>query len=368
MIIDLNECSYPVEFEKSALENTIKEILNDGEQLIIIIDENIFQTAVKLFPPLNDLKNKEIIKLPSRKESKTTFTLLKILSHLELINFPRSGTIIAIGGGVIGDISGLAASLWYRGCNLIHVPSTLLAAVDSCVGGKTALNFRNTINAIGTYYHPKKIIISTELLHNLPKRELSSGMAEVIKYTVIGNKELLDLINSVEFSDLKRDNILKKIIQLSLNQKANFVRNDIKESGKRLFLNLGHTIGHAIEVSSIYSGYEQLRHGEAVALGLVAVSHISTKLNKLENKSIDSLSELLRKYNLPVYLKPTHEFNFNHTQLVKECIEATFRDKKRTKSNLRLILPINNAENCEIYESSSDSLIEFGIRSVVKDS
>ena len=204
---------------------------------------------------------------------------MKILSQLDSVNFPRSGTIIAIGGGVIGDICGLAASLWYRGCNLIHVPSTLLAAVDSCVGGKTALNFGKTINAVGTYHHPTKIIISTELLQCLPDREISSGMAEVIKYTVIGNQKLLNLLDETDFANLENDDILKSIIQLSLAQKAEFVSGDIREGGKRLFLNLGHTIGHAIEISSIHKGHEQLRH-EGVALGLIAIAHVSLKLNK----------------------------------------------------------------------------------------
>ena len=367
MIIDLKDSRYPVLFESESLSNTVRELINSKENFLVIIDEAVYESTVKICPQIADINEMQIMQIAARKESKTAFSLMKILSRLEAVNFPRSGTIIAIGGGVIGDVCGLAASLWYRGCNLIHVPTTLLAAVDSCVGGKTALNFGNTINAIGTYYHPTKIIISSELLKCLPEREISSGMAEVIKYTIIGNSELLNLINDIEFSDLRNDKILQSIIELSLKQKALYVTDDIQEAGKRLFLNLGHTIGHALEISSIYNGQEQLRHGEGVALGLIAISHISQKLRKLDQSALDRIYKLVEKFKLPTYLKPSSNFDFDHAKFTEKCVAASFRDKKRTKSNLRLILPIANAEKCEIYESSSYELIKYGVRAVVRE-
>ncbi|MDA9937690.1 3-dehydroquinate synthase [bacterium] len=366
MKIDLMDATYPVNFEVNQISVTIQELLSNNDQMIVVIDEAIYNSVASLYPIIQELPSNQLFFLPARKESKTVFILMKILSHLETLNFARSGTIIAIGGGVIGDICGLAASLWYRGCNLIHVPTTLLAAVDSCLGGKTAINFGKTINALGSYYHPNQIIICDQILRQLPDRELSSGMAEVIKYTIIGNPTLYRLISKNSLSTLRDDKLLGEIIKLSLSQKSDFVSGDIKENGKRLFLNLGHTIGHAIEINSIYDGKEQLRHGEGVALGLIAIAHISYRLQKLSEEGLQRIYKLLRLYQLPTSLTPSAKYDFNVDELIEKCTLAAFRDKKRTKSQLRLILPVGKGDVCEMYETSSRELIRHGVSSVIR--
>ena len=176
--INLGVASYNVQIGSKLISTLVAELLIDKNQSVVIIDEvvsDLIKNRCENFDELN------LIEIKAKKESKTLATLTDIISKIELLNLPRSTKFIAIGGGIIGDIAGLIASLWYRGCELIHVPTTLLAAVDSCIGGKTAINLNTTINAIGTYYHPSKIIIDTDLLKNLPSRELKSGLAEVIK-------------------------------------------------------------------------------------------------------------------------------------------------------------------------------------------
>jgi 3-dehydroquinate synthase len=366
MKINLIEAAYPVAIGSGEIEVYFKKLSSENNQNITIIDEKIYSSVIELAPSILLQNDNNIIKINAGKESKTVLTLVSILEKFEAINLSRSGTVVALGGGVIGDIAGLAASLWYRGCNLVHIPSTLLSAVDSCVGGKTAINFGKTINAIGSYYHPSKIIIDTELLQKLPAREWSSGMAEVIKYTVLGNDKLSDIIAKLDIDAVAQGKSLTEIISLSLSQKAHYVCGDIKESSKRLFLNLGHTMGHAFEINTVINGSEKLRHGEGVALGLMAVSHIAYKLNKLEQQGLNSISNLLKKYDLPIDMAPQEEFGIPSDLFIKDCVKSTFSDKKRTKSHLRLILPTGNGNSCEIYETDSRELIKFGIESVLR--
>lgn len=366
MEIDLIEATYPVAIGPGEIENYFKQLVSQNNQNIIIVDEQIYSSIVELAPSISLLNSSNIIKIGARKESKTVLALVSILERFETINLPRTGTVVALGGGVIGDIAGLAASLWYRGCNLVHIPSTLLSAVDSCVGGKTAINFGKTINAIGSYYHPTKIIIDTKLLQKLPTREWSSGMAEVIKYTVLGNARLSDIVAKSDVSIVSKEKSLTEIITLSLKQKAHYVRGDIKEGSKRLFLNLGHTMGHAFEINTVINGSEKLRHGEGVALGLMAVSHIAYKLGKLELQGLKNISNLLKRFNLPIDMAPEEEFGMPSGHFIKNCVDSTFRDKKRTESHLRLILPVNFGDSCEIYETDSRELIRFGIESVLR--
>jgi len=366
MKIDLIEAAYPVVIGPGEIEIYFKQLASENNQNITIIDEKIYSSIVELAPSISLLHDSNIIKISAGKESKTVLTLVSILERFEMINLSRSGTVVALGGGVIGDIAGLAASLWYRGCNLVHIPSTLLSAVDSCVGGKTAINFGKTINAIGSYYHPTKIIIDTTLLQKLPTREWSSGMAEVIKYTVLGNDKLSDIIAKLDILTVAQEKTLTEIITLSLSQKAHYVRGDIKEGSKRLFLNLGHTMGHAFEINTIINGSEKLRHGEGVALGLMAASHIAYKLRKLELQGLNNISNRLKQYNLPTDMAPEEQFGIPSDLFIKDCVGSTFRDKKRTKSHLRLILPIGYGDSCEIYETNSRDLIRFGIESVLR--
>lgn len=362
MQIDLKECTVEVTFSQDNLNSFFADRL---EKKLIIVDNLVLPNLSILAPNINAVEADELLLLPGRKESKTIRVLLKIFEILERVNFPRSGTIVAIGGGVIGDIAGLAASLWYRGCNLVHIPTTLLAAVDSCLGGKTAVNFGKTINALGSYHHASNVIIEPKLFSTLTARDLRSGMAEVVKYTVLGNKNLSSYIGELKIEDLRNEKHLSKIIEMSLSQKARYVEGDVKERNKRLYLNLGHTLGHALEISTIIDGTERLRHGEGVSLGLMAVSNIALKLGKLHKNGLKSVESKLQRFGLPTKFDPTNTCGLEKSDFIKICTHAAFRDKKRSKNRLKLIIPVDYAEGCEIFETQDASLISYGLSSIL---
>ena len=361
--INLGVASYNVQIGSKLISTLVAELLIDKNQSVVIIDEvvsDLIKNRCENFDELN------LIEIKAKKESKTLATLTDIISKIELLNLPRSTKFIAIGGGIIGDIAGLIASLWYRGCELIHVPTTLLAAVDSCIGGKTAINLNTTINAIGTYYHPSKIIIDTDLLKNLPSRELKSGLAEVIKYSILGNTKISGLLKTHDYSELVKIEKLKEIIKLCLRQKEQFVRGDIKEKSKRLLLNLGHTIGHAFEINSIVDGTEQLRHGEGVALGITAISKIAVEVELLCPNEFQKIRSLIKKFGLP-NTTSAELFSCDRSYLIEKCVNSTFNDKKRTTNSLRLILPTSSTGICKIYHTNSKKLIRSGIDFVLEN-
>jgi 3-dehydroquinate synthase len=364
MHVDLGVAEYDIDIGSGLISSFIKELEKDPDNNLIVIDKAVAHHIKKNIGSLDELN---VIELTAGKESKTFFALTNIFSTMEKLNIPRSGRIIAIGGGVIGDVAGLAASLWYRGCNLIHVPTTLIASVDSCLGGKTAINFNTTINAIGNYHHPSKIIIDTDLIKNLPDRELKSGLGEVIKYSVLGNSKITKILNDYSYDEIIRVENLRKIIELCLQQKAEFVLGDIQEQNKRLLLNLGHTIGHAFEVNSIVDGTEQLRHGEGVALGIVAISKVALEAGVLQAKDLEKISSLVKKFGLPTIVSP-ELFACNRELLIEKCVLSAFKDKKRTGSELRLILPTSSSGECKIFPTDSKELVQSGIEYVIEES
>ena len=360
--IDLGDVTCQVEIGSNTIINLFSTLQKNKNDILIIIDKNIAEIYCKKLKYFYDFN---LVILNGGKENKSFLTLKKIFSKLDKLNFPRSGKIVAIGGGVIGDIAGLAASLWYRGCQLVHVPTTLLSSVDSCIGGKTALNFKSTINAIGSYYHPSRVVIDTKLLSKLPKRELKSGFAEIIKYSILGDKLITNKLYEIKKSDLINIDDLEDIIKLCLLRKAKFVKWDIQEKNKRLLLNLGHTIGHALEINSIVNGKEQLRHGEGVALGIVAISKIATEVGKLSKTDFQKIINLIKKFDLPINISAML-FKCERKVLIKKCVDSVFRDKKRTSKFLRLILPMSSSGSCEIYQTDSTELIRSAIEYVIK--
>jgi 3-dehydroquinate synthetase len=332
-----------------------------SSNFIIIVDEYIWKLRLNVFERLLNNSAFHIYKVPGEKNNKSLYAAMKIFEFLEEKNISRDSTIVAIGGGVVGDLAGFVASCWYRGVDLIHIPTTLLAAVDSCVGGKTAINFRSTVNAVGTYHHPKAILIDLGLLMHLPLREISSGFGEIIKYSCINISDINNLLDIGNIYDLK---YLSKLIELSLKEKEKLVRDDIKESANRLFLNFGHTVGHAIEFSTVYNGKETLRHGEGVALGMLAIFKICIKLGYLVDSDLDKLKLKLLKYNLPVLFN-SFDLGASRDSLVARIVELCFKDKKRSKGYLRLIL-VNERSQPFIYKTADRDLIEFGVREVIK--
>ena len=360
--IDLGSVEYSVKIADNIftkLDDYLLQTKPTGD-LVFIVDAFIQE---KYFPRNASIRKKRgyfFYALPGKKNSKSFYTALKVFEYLEANNISRDATIIAIGGGVVGDLAAFVSSCWYRGVDLVHIPTTLLSAVDSCLGGKTAINFRSTVNAIGSYHHPKAILIDTKIISELPPREISSGFGEIIKYGMIGCEPIKNILHDRNF---ELSNSLDELIELSLKEKEKFVKGDIKESSNRLYLNFGHTIGHAIEFSTIFNGDETLRHGEGVGLGMVAIFRIAIQLGYLSEDDLELLKSLLSKFMLPTSFS-ANSLGLPREALVDSVVKLCLKDKKRIKSDLRLIL-LDGVGNPFVYKTSDRELIAKGVREVI---
>jgi len=270
----------------------------------------------------NKLKAKElhIITLPDGEEYKNFESVNYALDRLFDAKFDRNSTLIAFGGGVIGDMTGFIASIFLRGIKFIQIPTTLLSMVDSSVGGKTGINNKYGKNLIGSFYQPEAVYIDTYFLKTLEKREFSAGMAEIIKMAVMFDKEFFENIKNNKLS-------LEEMIKRAVELKAEVVNQDEKEKGIRSVLNYGHTFGHVIENLTNYKTY---LHGEAVAIGMVMANRLSNKLGYLSKKEEKEIKEVLEKNSLPTSftIKNVDEF-YNHF----------FLDKKTTNNEIKFIIP-----------------------------
>lgn len=238
-----------------------------------------------------------VIELPDGEHYKNHDSLNHIYNALLTHHADRKSTIIALGGGVIGDVAGFAAATYQRGIDFIQVPTTLLSQVDSSVGGKTAINHALGKNMIGAFYQPRTVIADLNTLNTLPERELAAGMAEVIKYALLGDENFLKWLeqNSHDLMN-KEPNALAKAVYRCCQMKADIVAQDETEQNIRALLNLGHTFGHAIETEM---GYGTWLHGEAVAAGMVLAAHLSYELNQLNEQDITRIKTLLQQAHLP---------------------------------------------------------------------
>lgn len=267
--------------------------------------------------------------IPDGEEYKDLLWLQHIYDELLMRKLDRLSALIALGGGVIGDITGFAASTYMRGISYIQVPTTLLAQVDSSVGGKTGVNHKLGKNMIGTFWQPKLVWIDVETLKTLPKRELLAGLAEVIKYGVIHDKKLFDFldINRQEILNLD-NNVLIHIIKRSCDIKAGVVSKDERESGLRAILNYGHTIGHAIETATEYKRY---LHGEAVAIGMCIEARLSQMLDFVDRDQVFRIKGIIDSYGLPSEMPADIDMN--------SILSSIKLDKKAVAGELKFILP-----------------------------
>ena len=241
-----------------------------------------------------------VVEIPAGEEHKNLAWLAFLYDKLIEGRIERNAPLIALGGGVIGDVAGFAAATFQRGLPFIQVPTTLLAQVDSSVGGKTAVNHSSGKNMIGAFYQPRLVVIDVDTLKTLPRREFLSGMAEVIKYGVILSPELFSLLETHLSAILRLDPyLLIDIIKICCQLKGLVVEEDETEGDYRAILNFGHTLGHAIETAT---NYKQFLHGEAVAIGMAFAAHLSQKRNFCDAKVSDQICRLLKKTGLPVVI------------------------------------------------------------------
>ncbi len=269
--------------------------------------------------------------LPPGERYKTAATVQKIYDAALAMGLERSSTMVALGGGVVGDMTGFAAATWLRGINVIQVPTTLLAMVDSSIGGKTGMNHPKGKNLIGAFHQPRLVVIDPNVLKTLPAREFRAGMAEVIKYGVNWDRDLFEALEQAQRLDQLRyvsDELLQTIVSRSCQAKAHVVTQDEKEAGLREILNYGHTIGHAVES---VTGYRVVNHGEGVAIGMVAAGEIAVAMDWWSRAEGDRQNALIAKCGLPTQLPAGIDLG---------AIVAKLKTDKKVKAGqVRFVLP-----------------------------
>ncbi|QJC33403.1 3-dehydroquinate synthase [Enterobacteriaceae endosymbiont of Donacia clavipes] len=353
ILVTTKKHNYPIIIDFNLFDTSLSfSFLKRGDNVMIVTNKIIFSLYFKkIFNQLHNIGVKiNYVILPDGEKYKTLVTVNIIYTALLKNLYSRDTTLIALGGGVIGDITGFAASSYQRGVKFIQIPTTLLAQVDSAVGGKTAVNHVLGKNMIGSFYQPNCVIINLSCLYTLSKREFSAGMAEVIKYSIIFDKKFFYWLenNINNLFNLDKTSILY-CISKCCNLKAKIVYEDEYEKNKRALLNLGHTYGHAIETQL---GYGKWLHGEAISVGIVLAALTSKQLNLLDNKEIIKIINLLKKCNLPI----KGPINMNDKQYIKYI----YRDKKINKNKINVILPLQIGKTI-IYKNLSEKIISNAI-------
>ena len=292
--------------------------------------------------------------VPDSEKSKSITTATSVIKDLVQFDVKRRIFIVAFGGGVVGDLAGFIASIYKRGVSYIQVPTTLLAQVDSSIGGKTAVDLPQGKNLIGAFYQPRLVFSDVKFLSTLSPRQIRSGFAEVIKYGIIKDKELFSYLEN-NYSDLLslKPAALEYGVTRSSQIKAQITsRDEREEKGLRTILNFGHTIGHAIEAAS---GYDSYNHGEAIALGMLAASNISKSFNLINKNTYNRIESLIKEVGLPTAIRKIP---------LERIINAHYRDKKFIGSKNRFVLPVGIGRT-KIVENIPLKTIEEAIRKIL---
>ncbi len=326
--VDLGARSYPIHIGSGLLSSPALIVDNLPGRDVLIVSNDVVAPLylAALRKTLSGCAVRELV-LPDGERYKTLETVSGILDELVASGFGRDCTVVALGGGVIGDMAGFAAACYQRGVGFVQVPTTLLAQVDSSVGGKTAVNHSAGKNLIGAFYQPLCVVADTETLATLDKREYRAGLAEVFKYGLILDPGFFDWLELALPALLRREpEALAKAITRSCEIKADIVARDETEQGVRALLNLGHTFGHAIEA---VHGYGRWLHGEAVAAGMVMAAQFSARIGSLPGAAVPRIEALIEAAGLPTRPPPLPHERF---------VAALHRDKKVQAGQLRLVL------------------------------
>jgi 3-dehydroquinate synthase len=349
IIVDLGERSYPI-YAGDDLLGKEKLFSDNIKSKQVMIVSNTTVAPLYLDKVMQSLKKFDVasVILADGEQYKTLDAVNDIITALLEKRFSRNSCLVALGGGVIGDITGFAAACYQRGIDFIQVPTTLLAQVDSSVGGKTGVNHVAGKNMIGAFHQPQAVIADTSVLDTLDDREVSAGLAEVVKYGLIRDARFFDWIEDNIDSLVNREpKALAYIIEQSCRNKADVVAEDERESGIRAILNLGHTFGHAIETGL---GYGTWLHGEAIALGMLMAADLSHRMGWIDSEVCDRIESMLLKLNLPVTLPD----NFD-TGRMRELMSV---DKKAKDGKLFLILLKGIGEAVVTDKFDEDLLME----------
>ena len=326
--VELGARRYPIHIGPGLIEHDDWPALIRGRHVLVISDENVApHYLARVLARLND-KTTATFVMPPGESEKTLARFGDALARLAQLKANRDATVVALGGGVVGDLSGFAAACWMRGIAFVQLPTTLLAMVDSSVGGKTAVDLPQGKNLVGAFHQPAAVIADTDVLATLPARELSAGLAEVVKYGALGDAAFFTWLETHADALLAREPAsVAEAIERSCRHKAAIVARDETEQGDRALLNFGHTFGHALETASAYGS---LLHGEAVAIGMVLAARLSAQLGLAPAQDGERLGALLQRMNLPTALPqgsdPAH------------LLDLMRLDKKNLSGRLRLIL------------------------------
>lgn len=350
--VDLGKNSYDIVFscDYSGLEYELKRI-NAPKKLMIVTDKNVEKLWLnKLKPLLVDWGYDVCVcVLEPGEENKNIDGVLTICSHCLKNKLDRKSMILALGGGVVGDMAGFGASVYMRGIRFCQLPTTLLSQSDSSVGGKTGVDFMDTKNILGSFFQPALVYINVNTLQTLPEKEFRSGMGEVIKHGIIKDKEFFDFLlnNAGKIKSLDND-LLISMAKTNCAIKAEVVMADEKESGLRKILNFGHTIGHAIESGALFSK----THGECVALGMCAAAYIACRRSYLDKTDLDKIIEIVKLYG----------FSFDFDIEREKLLYYMQMDKKNVDGKINFILPLKIGDAATFDDVSEEEIfsgIEF---------
>lgn len=356
--VELGAKSYDVFIGKN-IDGEIQNFIAEkkySDKVLIISDSNVF--------PLCGEKTTGILKnagytvasyiANAGESAKSSEEAKKIYTKAIEENLDRNSLIIALGGGVVGDLAGFIAATYLRGIPFIQIPTTLLAAVDSSVGGKVAVNHELGKNLIGAFYQPDAVFIDTEFLKSLPHREINTGSGEVIKYGVIKDAEFFKFLEENADDVLNiADNAINHVITVCVKIKAEVVSKDEREGNLRRILNFGHTVGHAVEKETHFKAYN---HGEAVAIGMVAAMKMSEKLNLIKNEDLKRLENLLKKYGLPQKAEGVS---------IEGIKKSMLHDKKTINGKINFVLPTKIGEVI-VKNDVPEEIIDESIKYVIK--
>ncbi len=329
VMVELNERRYPIMIGRGLLDNaTFMQDTLPGGALMVVTNETVAPLYLSRLKQACGERPWAATILRDGEQEKRLEAMLPVFDEMLAHGFGRDCTVVALGGGVIGDLAGFVAATYQRGVAFVQVPTTLLAMVDSSVGGKTGVNHPRGKNMIGAFHQPQAVVADLSVLDTLPEREMRAGMAEVIKYALLGDYEFLEWLETHLEAALNRDShALTTLIERCCRNKAAIVAADEREAGERALLNLGHTFGHAIEAAR---GYGDWLHGEAIAAGMCMAADCSSRLGWLSQDDRDRAVALIARAGLPT--QPPADIS------AEQFREFMARDKKNRAGHLHLVL------------------------------
>ncbi len=345
--VGIKEHEYNIIIGKDILKNCADYILDVRKapaKILVVTDENVAKLyADTVCESLKKISEVKLVVLPAGETTKSLSYLSDLYDEAFSFGMTRSDLAVALGGGVIGDLTGFFASTVLRGIDIVQIPTTLLSQVDSSVGGKTAIDVSWGKNLVGSFYQPKLVIADTKTLNTLPDSEFSSGLAEVIKYGCIWDEDLFDKIDS------KKDRkglmeIIDEIVYTCCDIKRQVVEKDEHDTALRMILNFGHTAGHIVEKAYNYTGYT---HGEAVAFGMIIASRLGEKVKITESGTTEKIENIIKKFNLPYDIEVSHN-----------DLSGITLDKKASGSNISVIL-IDKIGKYNIHKMPTAEYVEI---------